>query len=164
MRFSRQEYWSGLPFPFPGDLPDPGIEPRPPTLQADSLLTELQGKQSLSGEPQTRNCSISLDQVVTSSSEKKKSTSVCSCTSILTSAAFIMRCFLSLSTDPTLSLLVNPAAPRQASSCPALLSSQASCPPQLCGLHVRVNPKKEGRKPRRYMRSSVFSGKCSFVN
>ena len=37
MGFSRQEYWSGLPFPSPGDLPDPGIEPRPPALQADSL-------------------------------------------------------------------------------------------------------------------------------
>ena len=42
--FSRQEYWSGLPFPSPGNLPDPGIEPRSPALQADSLLTELQGK------------------------------------------------------------------------------------------------------------------------
>ena len=42
--FSRQKYWSGLPFPSPGDLPDPGIEPRSPALQADSLLTELQGK------------------------------------------------------------------------------------------------------------------------
>ena len=44
MGFSRQEYWSELPFPFPGDLPDPGIEPESPALQADSLLTELQGK------------------------------------------------------------------------------------------------------------------------
>ena len=35
MEFSRQEYWSGLPFPFPGDLPDSGIEPRSPSLQAD---------------------------------------------------------------------------------------------------------------------------------
>ena len=35
--FSRQEYWSGLPFPSPGDLPDPGIEPRSPTLQASLL-------------------------------------------------------------------------------------------------------------------------------
>ena len=35
MEFSRQEYWSGLPFPFPGDLPDPGIEPGSPALQAD---------------------------------------------------------------------------------------------------------------------------------
>ena len=37
MEFSRQEYWSGFPFPFPKDLPDPGIEPRSPALQADSL-------------------------------------------------------------------------------------------------------------------------------
>ena len=38
MGFSRQEdYWSGLPFPSPGDLPDPGIEPRSPAWQADSL-------------------------------------------------------------------------------------------------------------------------------
>ena len=44
MGFSRQEYWSGLPFPSPGDLPDPGIEPGSPALQADSLPTELQGK------------------------------------------------------------------------------------------------------------------------
>ena len=39
--FSRQEYWSGLLFPSPGDLPDPGIETGSPALQADSLLTEL---------------------------------------------------------------------------------------------------------------------------
>ena len=38
MGFSRQEYWSGLPFPSPGDLPDPGVEPRSPTLQADSII------------------------------------------------------------------------------------------------------------------------------
>ena len=37
MGFSRQEYWSGLPFPSPGDLPNPGIELRSPTEQADSL-------------------------------------------------------------------------------------------------------------------------------
>ena len=42
--FSRQEYWSGSPFPSPGDLPDPGIEPKSPTLQADSLSAEPQGK------------------------------------------------------------------------------------------------------------------------
>ena len=40
MGFSRQEYWSGLPFPSPGDLPDPGIEPRSSTLQADALPSE----------------------------------------------------------------------------------------------------------------------------
>ena len=42
--FSRQEYWSGLLFPSPGDLPDPGIEPGSPALQADSLLSESPGK------------------------------------------------------------------------------------------------------------------------
>ena len=41
MVFSRQDYWSGLPFPSLGDLSDPGIEPRSPELQAVSLLTEL---------------------------------------------------------------------------------------------------------------------------
>ena len=40
MGFSRQEYWSGLPFPSPGDLPDPGIEPRSPALRADALTSE----------------------------------------------------------------------------------------------------------------------------
>ena len=44
MGFSRQEYWSGLPFPSPGDLPDPGIKPRSHKLQADSLPAEPQGK------------------------------------------------------------------------------------------------------------------------
>ena len=44
MGVSRQEYWSGLPFPSPGDLPDPGIEPWSPMLQADSLPSELSGK------------------------------------------------------------------------------------------------------------------------
>ena len=42
--FPRQEHWSGLPFPSPGDLPDPGIEPISPALQADSLLSEPPGK------------------------------------------------------------------------------------------------------------------------
>ena len=41
MEFSSQEYLGGLPFPSPGDLPDPGIEPGSPTLQADSLPVEL---------------------------------------------------------------------------------------------------------------------------
>ena len=40
MEFSRQEYWSGLPFPSSGDLLDPGIKPRSPALRADSLLSE----------------------------------------------------------------------------------------------------------------------------
>ena len=51
VRFSRQEYWSGLPFPSPGDLPNPGIEPGSFALQADSLLSELPGK----SQKRTRN-------------------------------------------------------------------------------------------------------------
>ena len=47
MGFSRQECWSGLPFPSPGDLPDPGIEPGSPALQADALPSE---------PPMTRTC------------------------------------------------------------------------------------------------------------
>ena len=48
MGFSRQEYWSRFPCPSPGDLPNPGIEPRSPSLQADSLLSEPPGKPSYS--------------------------------------------------------------------------------------------------------------------
>ena len=44
MGFSRQEYWSGLPFPSPRDLSNPGIEPMSPTLQADALTSEPPGK------------------------------------------------------------------------------------------------------------------------
>ena len=44
MEFSSQEYWSGLLFPSPGDLPDPGIKPGSPALQADALLSDLLGK------------------------------------------------------------------------------------------------------------------------
>ena len=46
MGFSRQEYWGGLPFPSPGDLPSPGIKPGSPVLQAGSLPTELRGRPS----------------------------------------------------------------------------------------------------------------------
>ena len=46
MGFSRQEYWSGLPFPSPGDFPDPGIKLGSPALQADSLLSEPSGNPS----------------------------------------------------------------------------------------------------------------------
>ena len=44
MEFSRQEYWGGLPFPFPGNLPYPGIKPWSPAFQADSLPSEPPGK------------------------------------------------------------------------------------------------------------------------
>ena len=46
MEFSRQEFWGGLPFPFPGGLPNPGIEPGSPALQADSLPFEPQNMES----------------------------------------------------------------------------------------------------------------------
>ena len=57
MEFSGREYWSGLPFPSPGDLPNPGIEPRPSTLQVDSLPLSPQG--NLTGQQEldrTRGC------------------------------------------------------------------------------------------------------------
>ena len=44
MEFSRQEYWSGLPVPSPGDLPNPGIEAGSPALQEDSLPSEPEGR------------------------------------------------------------------------------------------------------------------------
>ena len=44
MGFSRQEYWSGVPFPSPGDLPNPGIKPGSPAFQADALTSEPPGK------------------------------------------------------------------------------------------------------------------------
>ena len=47
IEFSRQEYWSGLPFPSPGGLPSPGIEPGSPVLQVDSSLSEPQGLSGL---------------------------------------------------------------------------------------------------------------------
>ena len=47
IEFSRQGYWSGLPFPSPGDLPNPGIKPRSPALQADALLSDLLGKHDM---------------------------------------------------------------------------------------------------------------------
>ena len=46
MGFSRQEYWSGVPLPSPGDLPNPGIEPGSPAFQADALTSEPPGKPS----------------------------------------------------------------------------------------------------------------------
>ena len=58
MGFSRQESWSGLPFPSPGDLPDPGIEPRSPALEADALTSEPPGK------PQSHSLELSLDLIL----------------------------------------------------------------------------------------------------
>ena len=49
MGFPRQEYWNGLPFPSPGDLPDPGIEPVLPTLAGEVFTIELPGKSLAQG-------------------------------------------------------------------------------------------------------------------
>ena len=49
MEFSRPEYWSGQPFPSPGDLPNPGIKPMTPALQLDSFLAEPPGKPKNTG-------------------------------------------------------------------------------------------------------------------
>ena len=58
MGFSRQEYWSGLPFPFPGGLPDPGIEPRSPALEADILTSEPSGKPWWASVWDECNCAV----------------------------------------------------------------------------------------------------------
>ena len=55
MEFSRQEYWSGLPFPSPEDLPDSGIEPGSPALQADALLSEPPGKPQVTTLPSLKS-------------------------------------------------------------------------------------------------------------
>ena len=67
MGFSRQEYWSGLPFPPPGDVPDPGIETRSPALQADSLPTELGGKPLVASPGKAfKGCTYCLIMIVIS--------------------------------------------------------------------------------------------------
>ena len=60
MGSSRQGHWSGLPFPSPGDLPDLGIEPTSPALQADSLLTEPPGKPWLLSLNHIKFCFVSI--------------------------------------------------------------------------------------------------------
>ena len=64
MEFSRQEYWSGVPFPSPRDLPNPGIKPRSPALQADALTSEPPGKPQLNSivGPYWRHCC--LDRII----------------------------------------------------------------------------------------------------
>ena len=62
MGFSRQEYWSGLPFPSPGDLPNPGIEPGFPALVADALTSELPGKPNPSANA-GQSCPVTLPSV-----------------------------------------------------------------------------------------------------
>ena len=68
MEFFRPEYWRGEPFPSPGDLPNPGIEPRSPALQVDSLPAEPQGKTKNTGVG-----SLSLLQRIFPTQELKQS-------------------------------------------------------------------------------------------
>ena len=72
MDFSRQEYWSGLPFPSPRDLPYPGIEPRSPTFQADSLPSEPPGKACL-------NCSYIYNSTLSTTRTLKVTTKMDIC-------------------------------------------------------------------------------------
>ena len=65
MEFSRQEYWSGLPFPSPGHLPDPGIKPGSPTLQADSSPSEPPGKSKIFVKVILKVRKVCLDSVST---------------------------------------------------------------------------------------------------
>jgi len=58
MEFSRQEYWNGLPFPSPGDLSDPGIQPESPALQADSLSSEPPGLSGILNSYVAAKCAI----------------------------------------------------------------------------------------------------------
>ena len=60
MGFSRQDFWSGLPFPSPGDLPDPGVEPGCPALKADALPSEPPGKPNGKWKVTFKNCMLSI--------------------------------------------------------------------------------------------------------
>ena len=62
VRFPRQEYWSGLPCPPPGDLLDPGIEPTPPAVQADSLPLSHRGG-PLKGAPEPKGTNFKMTDV-----------------------------------------------------------------------------------------------------
>ena len=75
MGFSRQEYWNGLPFPSPGDLSDPGIEPRSPALQADTLTSEPPGKPLTSLKTDLPDLAGCLCQYISLSKEHSLSTS-----------------------------------------------------------------------------------------
>ena len=63
MEFSRQAYWSGLSFPSPGDLPDPGIEPRSPALQADALPSEPPAAAAAAAAKSLQSCSTLCDPI-----------------------------------------------------------------------------------------------------
>ena len=73
MGFPRQKYWSGLPFPSPGDLPDQGIEPGFPALQADALPSEPPGK-TKNGTQEHADCFIGEVQIMITCNLMKKNT------------------------------------------------------------------------------------------
>jgi len=70
MGFSRQEYWSGLLFPSPGDLPDQGIEPGSPALEADTLASEPPGKPSK--RPPNRSMLLQMAKFCSNKFQKKE--------------------------------------------------------------------------------------------
>ena len=78
MEFSRQEYWSGLPFPFPGDLPDPGIKPGSPVLWADALPSEPPGNPR-DGVGWDVNLSVVFQEVIESKDTGGASRYDCGC-------------------------------------------------------------------------------------
>ena len=76
MGFSRQEYWSRLPFPSPGDLPDPGIEPGSPALEADALASEPPGKRMVTLAIKFKD-TFSLEEIYDKRCIKKAEISLC---------------------------------------------------------------------------------------
>ena len=77
MEFSRQEYWNGLPFPSPQDFPNPGIEPRSPALQTDTLPSEPQGSPDICTEYMYRKVLKVTQKHLTVVSFKKRKGRVC---------------------------------------------------------------------------------------
>ena len=73
MGFSRQEYWSGLPLPSPGDLPDPGIELRSPALWADALTSEPSGKPDIITEGSVPQVDVTMLNVHATELQKPRS-------------------------------------------------------------------------------------------
>ena len=70
MEFSRQEYWNRLSFPSPGDLPNPGIKPRSPALQPNSLPSEPLGKPHIVGKANLKFCNHVKAELILNSSSK----------------------------------------------------------------------------------------------
>ena len=104
MEFSRPEHWSGKPFPSPGDLPNPGIAPRSPALQADSLRTEPIGKPEV-GPKEVPTLALATLRLVSKSgavSIEPLSTEPFELTDFSTTMEFMGRSLLDLSSAPFL--------------------------------------------------------------